>query len=361
MKLVIAIYGDFPLWNYPEERVHEIEKVLAGGTVHHLKNAENLAGELRDSDIAFAWRIPREAFLGAQELKWVHCSGAGVTGLLFRELVESNCILTNSKGIQAIPISEHVFSLMLAYSRKINRALEAQLEGKWGRIDLWTQPPELGELFGKTIGIIGFGGIGKEVARRAKAFGMRVLAVRKTPDLHTDAEDSTRPFQTIGQSETLQGQSLHRAGGQDQDTEALGDEVFGTARLKEVLARSDYVLVLVPHTAETRGMFGEKEFRSMKKGPFFINVSRGAAVKEEALVTALKKGWIGGAGLDVFEKEPLPEGSELYRLPNVILTPHVAGASPLYWERVTALFLENLKRFLGGRPLLNLVDKRAGY
>jgi D-2-hydroxyacid dehydrogenase (NADP+) len=361
MKIVVAIYSDFPLWNYPKEKIPEIEKALATGTVRHLGSPENLAVELRDADIAFAWRIPREAFVGAQKLNWVHCSGAGVTGLLFKELVESDCILTNSKGIQAIPISEHVFSLMLAHSRKINQAVRAQLEGKWGRIGLWTEPPELGELFGKTIGIIGFGGIGKEVALRARAFGMRVLAVKRTLGSGAGSNEPTKSFQTIGRPKCVQGKSSSLANENNREGELLADEIFGADGLKEVLPQCDYILVSIPHTAATRGMFGEKEFRSMRKGAFFMNVSRGAAVKEEALITALKKGWIGGAGLDVFEKEPLPETSELYRLPNVILTPHVAGASPLYWERVTALFLENLRRFLAGEPLLNLVDKKAGY
>ncbi len=189
---------------------------------------------------------------------------------------------------------------------------------------------------------------------------MRVLAVRKNPDAGTTGPDDLRPFQTVGRA-GLPGYSSMTRGHEPREDAFLADEIHGIDDLKHVLAQSDYVLDSVPHTAETRGLFGEEEFRSMKRGAFFMNVSRGASVKEEALISALKKGWIGGAGLDVFEKEPLPEGSELYRMQNVILTPHIAGASTIYWERVTAFFIENLRRFLEGRPLLNLVDKRAGY
>jgi D-2-hydroxyacid dehydrogenase (NADP+) len=259
----------------------------------------------------------------APRLRWFQAASAGVDRLERGGFLGQQVVVTNSSGVHATPVGEYVLMVMLMFAKGAHRLLRAQVERRWARL----LPAELR---GKTVGVIGMGHIGTEVARLSRAAGCRVLAIRRS--------------------------ALKRRSGR-----TPADEVLPPSDLPYLLSESDYVVLAVPLTQKTRHLISREELRAMKPTAVLINISRGAVVDEEALVRALKEGWIGGAGLDVFEREPLPEDSELWDMENVILTPHISGGTERYFERAVPIFCENLRRYLNGRPLLNVVDPRRGY
>lgn len=293
-----------------------------------LPEANVITAELTDADkyiadtdilVAWGWMNIAPLLERAGRLKWVHALSAGVENLVVPALINSNIILTNSRGIHGIPVSEHVFSLILAFSRGLNLLLRQQQEKQWHRV-----PTD--EIYEKTLGIIGLGSIGREIAKRGKGLGMNVLATkRKMSD------------------------------------ELFVDELFPAAQLYDMLPACDYVVAALPLTEETRGLLNEKAFAAMKQSAYFINISRGAVVNEADLIAALQTGAIKGAGLDVFAHEPLPPESPLWDMPNVIITPHLAALSPYYLDRAVKLFADNLTRFAQARDMLNVIDKSKGY
>jgi phosphoglycerate dehydrogenase-like enzyme len=235
--------------------------------------------------------------------------------------MQRDVVLTNASGVHAIPISEHILSMIFALARNLPRHMRSQVAGKWERHG------EITELEGTTLGLIGVGKIGEKTAEKAKALNMKVLGMRRNPE-------RTSPHV---------------------------DKMFGPEGLHEVLAQSDWVVVTAAGTPETDGLIGEPELAVMKSTARLINIARGSLIREEALIKALEEKRIAGAGLDVFEKEPLPENSPLWQMPNVILTPHIAGGTPFYVDRLMDIFVENLKRYQAGEPLINVVDKTLGY
>jgi len=275
----------------------------------------------------------------APDLKWVQLHSAGVDHLLDHPLMKSDILLTTTSGIHATPIAEYVFASILAFNRRVPQMLTYQSRREWpqGRWNLFARP----ELRDRTLGIIGYGSIGREVGRIARCFGMRVVATKR----------SVSQMRDVGYA--VQGTGDRKG--------ALLDEAFPPERLSDMLGLCDYVVVTVPLTPETRKLIGEAELRAMKPSAYLVNISRGETVDEAALIRALQEGWIAGAGLDVFEEEPLLSDSPLYDLENVILSPHVSGFTLRYDERASDLFAENLRRYLTGEPLLNLVDKERGY
>ncbi len=304
----------------PDEYVKRFETQYSV-KVSVCKDKSQLTAAVRDADILIAsWRLPAGLVASAGSLMWIHSIGAGVDGILTPDVLENRVVVTSSSGIHREPISEHVLGFMLSFVRGFHTFARQQMRKEWKRFNLE-------ELAGKTLGIIGLGEIGSEIAVKAKGFGMRVIAVKRTP--------GERPNSV--------------------------DELWPKDRLKDLLEESNFVVLSLPLTPATLGFFGEREFRSMKRSAYFINISRGKIVLEAKLIQALREGWIAGAGLDVFEEEPLSETSPLWEMPNVIITPHVAGSNPQYMERAMGIFEENLQRFLKGEPLENLVDKRLGY
>ncbi len=277
-----------------------------------------------DVDVIYARPTP-EFLAAAPKLRWVQAPSAGVDFLMtFPELVESDLILTNTRGAHGPSIAEHVFGLLLSLTRSIPTCLEWQARKHWGRSEGYRLPREL---MGSTMGIIGFGAIGRNVAKRALAFDMNVLAVDAI------ACDGT-PY---------------------------CEEVWATERLQDMLAASDVVVVAAPYTKETHHLLSTAEIAAMKADAYLIVVSRGGIVDEDALATAMQAGHLAGAGIDVTEREPLPADSPLWELPNVILTPHLAGSSFQKERRCVEVLRENLLRFSRGEELINVVDKRAGY
>jgi phosphoglycerate dehydrogenase-like enzyme len=272
-------------------------------------------------------------------LKWVQLHTAGVNHVLDTPLMRSDVPVTTTSGIHAPRIAEYAFASMLAFTYRVPTMLRFQGRGEWptGRWDIFSGH----ELRGQTVGIVGYGSIGREVARLADAFAMRVLVSKRYTGEMTD-----------------DGYSLAGVGDL---AGMLPDGVYGPDRLHDMLRQCDFVVVAAPLTQETHHMIDEAALRAMRPNAYLVNVARGGLIDEVALARALRKGWIAGAGLDVFEKEPLPADSPLWEQDNVILSPHVAGFSLKYDERATDLFAQNLNRFLAGKPLLNLVDRGKGY
>ncbi len=303
---------------------HGYSETVEAETTADEEARRSLEAVLKDAEVLFTMPAVRPDILTlAPGLRWVQLASAGAERLLDSELVRRGVTLTTASGIHAVPMGEFVLGLMLSFAKGLHKALRAQLKGLW-------QTYLADELSGKTVGIVGLGAIGGQVARLAKAFGMRVIATRRS---------ATRRQERAGEA----------------------DELVPPGDLPYLLSESDYVVVAVPLTAETRHLIGEKELRAMKPSVVIINVSRGAVVDEAALVRGLQEGWIAGAALDVFAREPLPPDSPLWTMDNVIITPHVAGSMPGYMERAVELFCDNLRRYLAGEPLRNVVDVRRGY
>jgi phosphoglycerate dehydrogenase-like enzyme len=279
---------------------------------------------IHDVEILVAWGFNNiRPFYGqAKNIRWIHAMTAGVESLLFPETQNSPVLLSNSKGIHGIPMAEHVLGLMLSFTRRLNLFQRQQQKHLWAR----PQIDELHEINGKTLAIVGLGAIGHEIAKKAKALDMTVIAAKR--------EITKEPFV---------------------------DRLYPAEQLLKMLADADFVVVTLPLTEATTGLFGQEAFAAMKPSAYFINVSRGAVVQEDALLSALQSGAIAGAGLDVFVREPLPETSPFWDQPNVIITPHVSAISPVYLDRALQLFSENLACYIAGKPLLTPIDKVRGY
>jgi phosphoglycerate dehydrogenase-like enzyme len=290
--------------------------------VRALSPAEQLAA-IEDAEVVFG-HLARAAFLKARRLRWVQCHSAGVEWLAHvPELVESDVVVTNTRGAHAGTIAEHTFGMLIFLARGFRSLVKAQEQRVW-----LSQPvPAPIGLAGLTLGVVGHGNIGQAIARLGRAFGMRVLAV--------DARESAR-------------------------TDGL-DGFWLLDGLPELLRQADVVAVAAPYTPETRGMLGAAQLALLKPTAFLLVVSRGGIVDEPALVAALKEGRLAGAGLDVTAVEPLPADSPLWDAPNLFLTPHCSGRSERTTAGATAIFRDNLARYLAGRPLTNVVDKRLGY
>lgn len=304
-----------------QEHVEKIQSGFPAVEVVQTANPQEAEKIVWDADVIVSWWSNfQPAFLDSPKLRWVHALSAGVDGFLLPQILEGKVLLTNSRGIHGIPISEHVFALMLAFSRGLNHFARHQAQKKWQRVTLT-------ELRGKTLGIVGMGSIGSEIARLGAAFGMRVMAVKRSPGPAPEGVN----------------------------------RVVGTEGMEMVLKESDYLVLAVPLTPETRGMIGAAQLEQMKPTAVLINIARGEVVQEEQLVAALQQGVIAGAGLDVFETEPLPADSPLWQLENCIITPHCAALSPQYMTRAIDLFCRNLDAFLQGEPMPTLVDPGRGY
>jgi len=276
----------------------------------------------------------------APRLRWIQLNSAGVNHVLQHPLFAADVTFTTTSGLHAINIGEYVFASILAWSRHLPELLDLQRKSQWPS-DRWTccQPSELR---GSTLGVVGYGSIGREVGRLAKAFGMRVLAFKR----NVHSPEARGSFEMPGLGDPVG---------------SLPDELFGSDQLRLMLAQCDYVVLAVPLTDETRGMIGEAELRAMRPTAYLVNIARGEVCDEAALVRALEEKWIAGAGLDVFVQEPLPQASPLWTLTNAILTPHISGFTPNYEQRAVDIFCENLRRYIAGQPLLNIVDKSTGY
>ena len=277
---------------------------------------------LAQAEVIYGFRPPKNVVARAPRLKWYQNMLAGVDYFLDDAIIKSPVVVTSMSGIHATPVSEVVLEMILMLAKQALTCFYAKQKKQWQRFD----PPMLPS---KTVGIVGLGNIGREVARLAKAFRMRVLATRKSA-------------KKVGWARNV-------------------DTLFPKGQLPVLLSESDFVVLTLPSTPETHKLMGEKEFKTMKPTAYLINVGRGDVVDEEALIRALEENWIAGAGLDTFSTEPLPKESKLWDIPNVFLSAHVAGRMQNYDKIANKVFCENLRRYLSGEKLLNVVDKKKGY
>ena len=286
------------------------------------KAREELNALLADAEVIYGLFVPPNILERAPKLKWFQTMSAGVDRFASTDIWQSPVVLTGVSGIHATPIGEYVLGMMLMIAKKAPLYFQMKQEREWKRF----MP---GTLRGKTVGVVGLGNIGREVARLCKAFGMRVVATRRSTTKETRGR--------------------------------YVDKLLPAEQLKQLLSESDFAVISTPLTQETRGIIGEEELRAMKSTGYIINIGRGGLIDEEALIQALKEKRIAGAGLDVTAKEPLPADSPLWDMDNVILSPHVSGAMENYVGQATEIFCKNLKRYLDGKRLLNVIDKKKGY
>jgi phosphoglycerate dehydrogenase-like enzyme len=307
--------------NLSPELIKELATLAPNVKIVAVRGPE-LAKEIVDADAVVGMGVNAALFQQAKQLKWIHVGSAGVENALFPALVDSPVVVTNMKHVYGPQIADHAFAFLLSLTRKLNLTIPRQNLEEWpaGRENMFV-------LEGKTAVIIGVGGIGGQIAQRANGFGMKVIGV--------DIRDI--PVTAV----------IHR--------------VVPPDMLDSVLPEADVVFMSAPHTKKTEGMMGGRQFELMKRGSYFIAVSRGKTYDHSALVKALDSKRLAGAGLDATNPEPLPKGHALWKFPNVVITPHTSGGSDQLQARTDALAKENIRRFGAGMPLLNVVDKKEGF
>ena len=326
-KLLIATHHRLELWIAPEWFADRLRKEFAEFEVVRIAN-DAVVEELPDTEIVFTFSLSPEQLGIARNLRWIHSPAAAVHQFLFSEFVNSDVILTNAREVHGAVVAEQVIAMIFAVAKRIPQATRFQQQRIWAQENIWELDGGPREIAGATVGLVGLGSIGRNVARHAAGLGMRVIAVRQ----HVDGP---KP------------ESVH--------------EVLPTSRINEMLSAADYIVLAAPVTPATQHMIGREQLAKMKSGAFLINVGRGSLIDEPALIETLRKRKIGGAALDVFDQEPLPAESPFWDLDNLLIMPHTAGMTAKLWGRHYTLFSENLRRYLSGQPLLGLVDKNAGY
>jgi phosphoglycerate dehydrogenase-like enzyme len=328
MNVLIFTVWPVAFWRTPESEVARLRLRFPEVRFIHASSDEEAAAALETADAALASRLSAAMLARAPRLRWIHSPAAAVANLLpLKDLASRSIRVTNSRGIQAAPIAEHVIGGLLVLSRRFDLMLEARRERRWIQHEL-TSVSWPWSLRGRRMTVLGLGTIGEEVARRAHAFGMRVTGIRRRPD---------------------------------QPGPPFVEQVFGPDRLDDALRGCDVLVISAPFVPETAGRIGAREIALLAPGAILINVARAKIVDEPALVEALESRRLGGAVLDVFEREPLDPASPFWTLPNVVVSPHCAGARPDHWSDVMDLFAANLLRFERSEPLLNLVNSEAGY
>jgi phosphoglycerate dehydrogenase-like enzyme len=327
MRILIFISWPVKAWSIPDARVDELRARFPDVDFVHARTVDEARPLIADADVAFTPFMPAEMVASAGRLRWVHSPAAAVEGLLPLELLGARgIVISNSRGIQAVPMAESVMGGLLVLARKYDRTIDAQREHRWIQNDLVDDWPWL--LDGKRMTIVGLGTIGVEIAKRANAFGINVTGVRRNPD------QAAPPYV---------------------------DRVFGSDRIDDALVDCDILVLAAPGVAATQGMIGPRQFALLNPGAVIVNVARAAIVDQQALIQGLKSGRLGGAVLDVFEQEPLEPASPFWSMRNVVITPHSSGFRSTHWRDVIALFVDNLTRYRGGQPLRHLVDAAAGY
>ena len=323
--VLIGIYSPAAAWNLPVAQVERLRREFPGSTFLHATSDAEAMEHIRQANVAFVPDLAPGHFRAAARLGWIHSPAAGIGGMLFPEMLASPVVMTNSRGLSADTIAEHVIAVTLAMFRRLPEAIRSQDARLWAQASL-ASPVRM--IAGTRVSVVGLGSIGAATARRFAALDATVTGIRR---------NLSRP------------------------APAGVTEVLPPGRLMDALPHADVVVLAAPQTSRTRGLIGAGELAAMRSDALLVNVSRGKLVDEKALIDALQRGTIGGAALDVFEEEPLPPDSPLWQLPNVLVTPHIAGFRPNHWDAVTDLFAANLRRFMDGAPLLNVVDKEHGY
>ncbi len=327
MKLVIALPHRFPLWDAPPWFAEKLRAEFPDLRVVQMASYVAIEQEISDADIVLSRELKPAQVQAAKSLKWIHSAAAAVHALMIPEIIQSKIIVTNATAVHGPVVAEHALAMILAIARRIDLAVKAQTQHIWKQEEIWVANPPPRDIEGSTLLVVGLGQIGRPLAQKAKALGMRVIAVREHPERGAEG----------------------------------ADEVHASKDLLKVLPQADFVMLCPPITPETKAAFGREQLAAMKPDAFLLNVGRGALIDEPALIEVLREHRIGGAALDVTTIEPLPPDSPLWALDNCMITPHNGGISPKLWERQYIFFTDNLRRFQAGQPLLGLVDKTRGY
>ncbi len=327
MKILIELYDHrYDIWNYPEWAIGETKALAYDADVVTVASDKQLEEHLPTVEIFFGWSLSEERFAMAEKLKWLHSASGDVFHQLFPAFLDSDVVLTMSRGTRAAAIAEHALGMMLYFGRQFHICVRNQMRAHWARGTAWDHFPHFKELVGCTLGVIGLGRIGRELAKRGHALGMQVIATTKR-------DPSKKPdyVNYLGPPEDL----------------------------PLLLEESDFLVCCIPETGDTEYIMGYKEFAKMKDDAYFFNVGRGSAVNEDELVEALMDHKIAGAGLDSFEREPLSDDSYLWRLEGTLITPRIAGIGPHFWKRTHEHWLNNLRHYLNDEPMENEIDKEA--
>lgn len=327
---------------FPEDLVARLGEVSPRLRVTALKasKAEDIPAEAwQKAEVLYTANILPDAD-AAPRLRWIQFYWAGIDSLIDHPILQKpDLVATSLSGAAVTQMAEYILMMLLALGHRLPALIENQRAGRWPK-DRWKIfSPQ--ELRGSTVGIIGYGSIGREVARLLNAFGATVLATKRDV-MHPQDED-------------------YIPEGQGDPGAELVRRLYPPQALRSMIRECDFLVVAVPLTRGTRGLIGEEELKAMRPTAFLVDVSRGGIVDQAALIATLREGKIAGAALDVFEEEPLPAENPLWKLPNVFVTPHIAGITSEYDARAVALFAENLKRYLEGKPLLNQIDLSRGY
>ncbi len=327
MKILISIQQPVQQWQIPPDGVAALRERFPAIQFIHATTPEQRAEGLTDCDAAYTWILNTSELAQAPGLRWVHTSAVAVETLCLPELFARGVAVSNTRGVQAVPIAEHVMAVVLALAKQLPFVIETQRQARWAQNEfLGERLPWL--LKGRTLGLVGVGTIGAEIARRAEAFGMRVIALRRRP-----------AYGVIGHVE----------------------RVYGRAELEDFLGQCQVLVICAPLTPETHSLMGAAQFAQLPKGAMVVNVGRAKIIDTAALIAALTSGHLGGASLDVFPQEPLPSDHRLWQTPNVILTPHTSGFRQGHWDEVVQLFGDNIERWLRGEPLKFRVEPELGY
>ena len=324
-KIVILLHDKFEMWRPPSWFVQRLRSEFPQVEVAHPEKASGDLQALRDADIMIGWGLTPEQLQAATRLKWIYSITAAVDQYMFPQFVASDALITNAGPVHGRVAAEHAIALVLALARRVPSAVRYQERRKWAMEAIWSERPR--EIAGAQLLVVGLGSIGAKVAEMAAALGMRVTGVRLHP-----ARAAGAPYETIGYQQ-----------------------------LDEAVPRAEFVVLTLPLTPHTRQIIDARRLSLFRPDAFLINVSRGQLVDEQALVKALRERRLSGAALDVFQEEPLPRRSPLWKLPHVLITPHTAFLTERAWKRHYESFTGNLRRYLAGEPLQGVVDKQRGY
>lgn len=325
MKIVVGIH-DLPVWSIPDHEIDRLAEALPDDVVVNARESDVRLREYPGADILFATKITADQFAAASSVRWMHSSAVGVGPLLPPAVVASDVVVTNSKGVHSEAIAEHALALLLAVRRGLHLARDRQRAKTWAQEELQVRRVPVAEA--TEVVVVGLGSIGLRIAAMCAGLGMHVVGVRR---------HSARPVPSFIR------------------------QVHAPTEMRTVLRTADAVILAAPQTDDTRALIGRDELAVMKPTAIIVNIARGRLIDDEALISAVNEGRVLGAGLDAFRREPLPAESPYWDMPDVLMSPHTASFAGDYWEPVVDLFLENVRRFKAGEPLLNVVDKRLGY
>lgn len=326
MKVLISIQQPVKQWQIPPEGVDTLRRRFPHIEFVHASTDEQRAEGLKTCDVVYTWILKSAELAAAPHVKWVHTSAVAVETLCLGDLFARGIVVSNTRAVQAVPIAEHVMAVVLALAKQLPFAIDNQRQARWAQNEFMGERlPWL--LKGKTLGVIGVGTIGTEIARRARAFGMEVIAMRRRVGANVEGFE----------------------------------RIFGPEQLYQFLSLCNVLVIAAPLTPQTHSLLGAAQFAQLPKGAIVVNVGRAKIIDTDALVDALKSGHLGGAALDVFPQEPLPAEHALWKTPNVIVTPHTSGFRQGHWDEVIEVFAENIERYQRGEPVKFRIDPEFGY